>query len=532
MTATTSAPPGKSIDSLLGRAAASEAPAAPVRLSTSSLWERQRSFYTTDAQGLWGTATVPHSITCNPRIANTYARMVVQFLMAAGHRPGHDPREAARAPHVVEFGGGSGRFAHLFIRQLRALAPGLRFTYVVTDFSAERVAAWRTHPSFQPSIQEGFIDFAVLDADAPGPLELTVSGRVIGTGSLDCPVVGIANYVFDSLRHDAFLIQSGELLEAHVAVPPATDASHMPEVGWSAAPCGPLPLGVRAILDHYCQTLDDTSVLVPMGGMRCLDFLTGLTSGPTFALVADKGHCTPVELCSNHEPAVVFHGGGFSLMVNFDFLARWVSARGGTAILPGDPARSLVVAAFVAGLDEGAERLAAGVRDQLADTGPDNYFTVRPLLSAAGPTSLEPILAGLRLSRHDPTLLIELVPSLLEVLPTVPDSMRSEVGRVLREVWDNFFPIGEPIDMALCIGLAFSAMDRFPDAVPFLDRSVREHPDSAAAAFAMSVATRGMGDLPGAMRWAQRALELQPTLSEARTLRTVLAEELSFAKEG
>ena len=77
------------------------------------------------------------------------------------------------------------------------------------------------------------------------------------------------------------------------------------------------------------------------------------------------------------------------------------------------------------------------------------------------------------------------------MLPTVSERMRSEVGRVLVRVWDNCFPIGEPIDMALCVGLGFSAMERFPQAVDFLELSVKEHPESAPAAFAMAVARRG-----------------------------------------
>ena len=136
------------------------------------------------------------------------------------------------------------------------------------------------------------------------------------------------------------------------------------------------------------------------------------------------------------------------------------------------------------------------------------------------------MLAGLRLSRYEPSLLIELLPRLLEVLPTVPDSMRGEVERALMRVWDNWFPIGEPIDLALCLGLAFSAMERFARAVDFLELSVKDHPDSAPAAFAMGVARRGSARPPGGAGVGGRALELEPGFSEARALRAVLADEL------
>ncbi len=354
-----------------------------------------------------------------------------------------------------------------------------------------------------------------------------MSGRTLGPGSLRGPLVGIANYVFDTLRHDAYVIRAGELLEGRVAVPTAPDGAPSSGIEWDAVPCGPLPEMLAPVLEHYRETLDDTAVLVPVGGLACLDFLADLTSGPSCALVADKGHASVVELCSHAEPAVVPHGAGFSLMVNFDCLTRYVRDRGGLAVLPGEPARSLVVAAFVLGEVADRERFAAAVQDELVDTGPDNFFALRSLLSGDGAASVETMLAGLRLARFDPTLLIELLPRLLEVLPVMPTRMRGEVGRVLDRVWDHWFPIGEPVDLALCVGLCFSAMERFPRAVDFFEVSVKEHPDSAPAAFAMAVARRGTGDLGAALEWVRRALEIEPGFSEARTLRVVLDQEIT-----
>ncbi|WP_112237930.1 hypothetical protein [Kribbella monticola] len=506
---------GKSIESVL--AAVQEPTGTAVRLSESPLWDRQRTFYDRGAPEIWGGGDVPHGITGNPRIANTYARIALEFLRSTAVSQG-----AEEVPHLVEFGGGTGRFAYLFVRQLRALAPGLRFTYVVTDFAAERVSAWAAHPSYGPLIEEGLIDFAVLDADRPGPLELLVSGRTIGAGSLRAPVIGIANYVFDTLRHDCFALRGGDLLELKVA---AGEES----IDWETGACEPIDADLAAVLDHYREWLDDTAVLAPVGGMRCLEFLAGLTAGPSLAMVADKGHRTRAELCSYETPAVVFHGSAFSLMVNFDLLARWVRRRGGVGILPAEPANSLVVGAFVQGPVAEPERFTTWVQDQLVDTGPDNTFSLRPLLGTAAALSLEAMLASLRLSRCDPTLLIEFLPALLDVLPGAPEVTKLEMQRILGQVWDNYFPIGEPIDVALCLGLLLSAIQRFPEAIEFLELSVKEHPASAPAAFAMAVARRGMRDLRAARESVERALQLEPGFSEARSLRAMLAEELAGA---
>ncbi len=344
-------------------------------------------------------------------------------------------------------------------------------------------------------------------------------------------MIGIANYVFDTLRHDCYTIRGGDLLELSVAVveDPTPELDHEPStpIEWETGPCGPVSDDLGAVLEHYREWLDDTAVLAPVGGMRCLEFLDGLTAGPSLAIIADKGHRTRLELCSYANPSVVFHGSAFSLMVNFDLLARWVRQRGGVAVLPVEPASSLVVGAFVHGPFAEPERFTAWVQDQLVDTGPDNTFSLRPLLSNASSVSVEVMLASLRLSRYDPTLLIEYLPTLLEVLPGAPEVIRTEFHRVLLRIWDNFFGIGEPIDLALCVGLLFSAIQRFPEAVDYLELSVKEHPTSAPAAFAMAVARRGTRDLRAAREWVERALELEPGFSEARALRAMIADELS-----
>jgi hypothetical protein len=516
--------PGKSIASLLGKAPVSSGPA--VRLADSPLWQRQRTFYAGDVPRIWGTATAPHAITANARIAHTYARIAAEFLRSSADAATLD------VAHIVEVGGGSGRFAYLFIRALRELAPEREFRYVLTDFSSDRIDAWREHPAFQQFLGDGVIDFAVLDADDAGPLELAVAGRRLSGRPLDAPVLGIANYVFDTLRHDGFAIRGGELSELRLALDTPADPDDGAEAAtghWESVPCESLPDELASILEDYRATLDDTTILVPIGGMRILDRFRSLTTGPVCTLVADKGHTRPRELCGQESPAIVWHGGAFSVMVNFDLLARWIRQRGGTSTLPADPARSLVVATFVEG--DPAGRLAtlpAFVQDQLLDIGPDNFFALRPMLTPATGTTIDALLAVLRLSRFDAGTFAELLPALLEVLPDCPESRRSEVERVLRHVEGNWFDIGEPIDMALCLGLAFGAMSRFDEAVRHLQLSVTARPNSADSAVAMAFAQRGRRDLPAAMHWVQRALELQPAMADARSLRVTLADELGL----
>ena len=530
--------PGKSIASLLGSADTPVTVSGACRLSESTLWDRQRRFYATDGAGIWGTATVPHFITSNPSIASSYARIALAVLrqtQTQTQTQTHAGEDLADAPHIVEVGGGSGRFAYLFVQQLRTLAPDLRFVYILTDFAPDRLEQWRNHPSFRPHIEDGFIDFAVLDADQLAPLQLMISGRTLRAGSLRGALLGVANYVFDTLRQDSYAIRGGQMFEYHLTLELASgdhglDADAplaLLNARWDTAPCAHVTPDVQLVLDYYAQTLDDTAVLVPVGAMRCLEFLDALSSGPSCVLAADKGHRNTTELCSQEAPAIVPHGEGFSVMVNFDFLARWNRERGGAALMPCEPARSLVVAAFTRGEIGSLEALQATFDDELVDIGPDNYHAIRAVLTSAAPTTIESLLACVRFSRWDPAMFLELFPALLEAMPSVPEPVKGEVHRTLCNVWRHYFPIGEPIDLALCIGFVLSAMSWYPEAIEFFDRSVTELGTTAESAFAMAAARYGQRNLADAREWVDRALVLEPGFSEARTLRATLRNELN-----
>lgn len=117
---------------------------------------------------------------------------------------------------------------------------GFCFKYVMTDFSHANFGFWMNHPRLQELFTLGIVDLAVLDAEAEpggiggelpqtgeggvegagtggekahghgvglwgsGCLRLELSGEEIRPGDLENPVIVVANYVFDSLKQDAF----------------------------------------------------------------------------------------------------------------------------------------------------------------------------------------------------------------------------------------------------------------------------------------------------------------------------------------
>ena len=80
--------------------------------SESSLWELQQNYFAQRGVNAWRSGQVPHYVSSNPRLANSYAEIVIalwqdQQRLAFGTEPGEPI-------YIVELGAGSGRFAFHF----------------------------------------------------------------------------------------------------------------------------------------------------------------------------------------------------------------------------------------------------------------------------------------------------------------------------------------------------------------------------------------------------------------------------------
>jgi hypothetical protein len=192
---------------------------AHVPLSQSRLWERQRAWF--DEQGIraWNKGSVPQYITSNVWISTAYAHVAAAWI-----RQLPDVETPAT---IVELGCGSGRFGILFVRKLlELLAPPegrSPFRYVFTDLSEYNLDILRNHPSLQPMVSDGSVDFGRYDAEESEELLLTESGERISRAA-PRPLIVIANYLFDGLRNDCFRFRDGQLEQIAVQATLPSDA--------------------------------------------------------------------------------------------------------------------------------------------------------------------------------------------------------------------------------------------------------------------------------------------------------------------
>jgi len=505
-----------------------------VRLSSSRLWDFERAYYERQGLRAWGDGEVPHAITSNPMIAAAYAEVIVAFLRDCDAAGRLDP---ARRVHVLELGSGSGRLGFGLLRNLRtrlAATPLRRqpVTVVLSDFEGAKLEQLAAHPRFSDDLADGWLDFAVVDAAAPGEVRTWRRGEVVA----GAPLVVVANYVFDSVPADVYAIGNGEVHEVGLTMladTPSLDR-HDPNamsrlrLSWQAAPAPAPPTGrpaVDAVLARYAEVLDTTMVMVPTAAVACLDRLYAAAAAPTLALVADKGWSHLRDLAGQGPPVVVPDAGSFSMMVNFDALARVVRAGGGTALLPPHRAQQLVVGAFVLGELDAAET-ASRYADTLAEGGPDDIFSLRKGTAGGGALPLPAALSKLRLDRFDTQVFLELFPTLHEHAADAEGSAKTDLALAVRRVRAAWFPIGEPADVSLCLGVLLARIGHHREALELFAESSEIRGANAAAHFASALSHHALRELDQALKDARDAMAMDPTNDAARRLAVELEAEL------
>ena len=505
------------------------------RFSRSHLWTLQRRFFEQRTARAWSEGVVPHYVTNNPFLARSYGRVLTGFLR--DWQPKIDP---AQPVYVVELGAGSGRLGYHLLQQsskafhLPAFRD-VRVKYVMTDFSLGQVEELSRNPALRSLIEAGALDFAVFDAEAPGPLRLLHGGEVLAPGSISNPMVVTANYFFDSVPHDVFLVSEGELNEALVTLnspqeepnPDDPEILGRVELEFGYAPAAPEPYAEPAfnrILDGYRQTLDATHVLFPCASLRALDFLRKM-SGQLLVLSADKGYVHEEALLNRGLPGLSIHG-SFSMSVNFHAIAQFFRNEGGTAFSAKRRQSSLRICVFATAGEEELPETRHAFEEALEVQGPDDFYTLKKALEEAAPNlAIEQILAFLRFSGWDAGIFSIVFPRLMDLLPELDELVRKELSRAARQVWENYLPIGEDRDLAFELGVLLSEIERLPEALEFFGHSLRLQGPDAATYYNIGICHARLRQFGPALRAVEEALAREPNYPEARSLRIQLLAE-------
>jgi tetratricopeptide (TPR) repeat protein len=503
-----------------------------VPLSRSILWRLQRAYFMRAGVNAWRTGQVPHYVTSNPFVAAAYAGVVTGFLRDLATAGARRPSEPLT---VVELGAGSGRFAYHFLQKLLAepripLLQGAPVRYVMTDVAPANLAFWRAHPQLRPFFEARVLDVALFDAERDEVLRLEVSGLTLAPGGAPRPLVAVANYVFDGLPQDAWLLRDGVLHESRVTLTApgaAVDRSdpallHDLEVTFEHVPVEGAPdvdPDVGALLATYREVLGEGAFQLPTAALGCVRRLARLAGGGLLLLSADKGYYREEELLDRPKPHVARHG-SVSLMVDYHAVARFVERLGGEALFPAHAARNLCCGAFLLDAPGGGAETRAAFTGATDGFGPDDWFSLQAAVEAARDAmALAPLLAVLRAGGADAKLLMGIVDRLLALASDASAAERRACFVLARRAWALHYDLGEDRDLAFHLGVWMRELGYREEAIRYFERSREARGANAVTAFNLAFCHLGQQRAPEALCFVEEALAADPDLPGARALR-------------
>lgn len=515
-----------------------------VPLSQSLIWRLQRDFYARRGLKAWTEDLVPSYITNNPFIADTYAEIVAGFISDCMNLPqkGSRPLSPDNPLRILELGAGTGKFSFLFLRKLTALLqakkiPPQILRYSMADCSESLLDEWRANRHLAEFVNAGILEFQLHRAEEDNPSAATDSRVADPARQASGPLVVIANYVFDSLPQDAFIIADGQISEAMVttstnqrSTAPPLSSLQLSFKNVSVPPQRYPDKSWNEILEHYRSRLPAATVLFPSAALHTLQQLSQSSDGRMLVLAADKGFVREDDLpLLQGPPQLEFHASSncFSQTVNFDAMTRYFYWLGGDWLLPQKHFSSLSVCAFIArrpGDDFPATR--KSYEQALAGFGPDDLFALMSWLNAhLEEVSVVQALALLRLTRWDPTALLRLFPIIVRQLRTVV-AERHDLRQAVLNTWANHYPV-TPAENVLAFncGVVLLELRFFAEALLMFQASERLLGRSAATSYNLGLCTLGLGRSNEALAHMVDACNLDPNFEPARNSRARLEKE-------
>ena len=304
---------------------------------------------------------------------------------------------------------------------------------VMTDFCESNIGAWYSDPCLAPHFASGLLDVGLLDCDTPSSsLVVRSRGVTIDASSPTAnPILAFANYVFDSIKMDAFRVHGAALHEARVSTfvlaqgSEDTNGSVDPSIPgniqqeWSYHPISdpmayyPGEERLGALLEWYRQHLpEETTFTFPVSGLRLIQRLESWTSSGSVALfIADKAHTRVRQLASRRGSPIVSLHGSLSMLVNLDAVGRYCahSAEPGYVALYTPHQNASIDVCFLHLGIPSVPRATQTFLDQVALFSTYDVFTMRDhaedVAASNGGATINLVFTLLRLARWDPDVL-------------------------------------------------------------------------------------------------------------------------------
>jgi tetratricopeptide (TPR) repeat protein len=453
-------------------------------LSASKLWQYQRDFFSQEGINAWA-GKVPFYVTSNPYIANAYANVVFRFMQDYAQQKTYHADEPF---YILELGTGSGKFSFYFLKKLLELQKELRgqhihCVYVMTDFTRNNIDFWQNHPSFQDYLKQGILDFAIYDLEHDEKITLLQSKKVLSAGSLANPLTVFANYIFDTVSHDAFSVSNGKLREGLVQLttPKNNIRQKQPidlekisaEFLYSDAA---LPYyydeKLNELLAYYAANFSKLNFLLPKGALMGINNLRKIANDKLLLLATDKGYIHADDLSQQGEPNIAWHG-SFSMMVNFHAIARYFQTCGGNVYCQARN-RETMTAVFALGMPmlEYRETTHA-ISNYIQNLSPNDIFNMHTHMKYSAPArGLETLLSHMNLTGWDPHIFGLYLEYILSELQFADYSIAARFVEGAQKLADNFYYLPNNRDTLAELGLLLQTIGKYQEAIDYYRKSL------------------------------------------------------------
>lgn len=419
------------------------------RLSRSLIWQRQRDYFLQNGMTAWQADVVPHAISCSPLLARKYSEIAIAYLrdcLAAGWL---DPTEPI---YIIELGAGSGRLAYHFLYHFFNQVEDLPIKLILTDFAPSILDAWQQNRYLQEWVEAGVLEFALFDAK----LTETQNFASLPTRTKN-PIILLANYFFDSIPHDSFVIEDGLLCENLLTLygVESQDSALFWEnltLAYEAIPTNrpiyPEPR-YEQILDEYEHYFPDITFSFPTVGLDCLRFWEQISNGRLLLLSADRGYSLAESVIGQEAPLLNLHG-SFSMMVNYHAIGRFFTLNNGLTLQTPHYQNHLQIGAYMFGANEFPETEVAFDR-AVVQNDPNDFISLCEVTDFAK-MDLPQLLSVLRMSAWDAELFKACYELFAEQVALASPAWFGDVVMGLDEIEGQYLPIGENDTLAEMIG--------------------------------------------------------------------------------
>jgi tetratricopeptide (TPR) repeat protein len=399
---------------------------------------------------------------------------------------------------------------------------------------------------------------------------------VLSTGCTKNPVCIIANYLFDTLCHDIFQVDGGELREGLVSVgsrnaeepdPLDPEIIQRLENAYKYERITPdyytdeegdepyLQLILNWYKDYFRNTASGASFLLPIGALRALRRLATFSTVGTVVISGDKGNNSPDQFIGIVDPYIAVHG-SFSLMVNYHAVGLWVTSKGGFALHNPQEEASLKVSCFVlpatapekapsasdfvgdavecldADRSSAYKFLALSFRETCVMFGPNDFFVLQKSLKEdVSSPSLRSVVSMLKLSDWDPDVFFKFRDVILSQSPSCGSKLRNDIARGIPRLWSNNFVLDSDKDIAFEIGRFYYGVRDYGRALQFYDESVSTVGEHHITLHNQGLCYYSQGKLETSLSYFSRSLSLNSLYEKARNWIDKVNKEIESGKK-